>query len=238
MRRRRRLSGEVGLGPSQSTVNITASRQSVRLGVSKRCSAKLSMQQRGRLIACWASSSSPSSGTFSDQVARMRQLHLILGLACQLTVAATATAQPTTLKCEPEKSLMQEALCSGDQRYCARYLEVDTSKRTVAELNQGTGTSPQKWKTTAWSETHIERRQPSRRQHWPNGALAYEVETIELLNRFTGELTLSHITRGADARVLDKESALQIVNALGAGLKVVPLAQTTTYSCTTVQRAF
>lgn len=130
----------------------------------------------------------------------MRNLLVLLAIGFHVAAATPAKAQVMTLKCEAKPSYFHELLCAGDQRYCARYLQVDTNRRTVTELDQ--------------------------------------VETIEILNRFTGELTTSRVTKDAADRLLAQEAANQIAVALGSALKVVPLTHAEIHSCKTVQNAF
>jgi hypothetical protein len=152
-------------------------------------------------------------------------------------IPLVASAQSTHLLCKPIKpSLIHEALCTGDARYCGRLLEVDATNQQIREVLPTPESKPVKWSETIWSEGFIELHYPAQTQKWPNGRVAYVVKGKETLNRFTRELTTSYTTSDANDRYLPREEAMQIGRALGADLVVAPSYGTTQYSCEPVKR--
>ena len=138
--------------------------------------------------------------------------------------------------CKPESGFYQDLLCAGDQRYCARYIQIDERIRSVSELDSGIASLSKQPRRAIWSDTSITWMHPIQNQSWPNGKLAYRIETTEILDRFTGQLTRSTRTTDAAGKHLTKEAANQIVQALGGAVTAIPLNQIETFQCKEVER--
>jgi hypothetical protein len=146
--------------------------------------------------------------------------------------ALPAFGQSTQLVCKPSNpTFIDNAICAGDVRLCARFFELDAKAKSIREIPPSPDSTVARWSEAVWSDSFVEMSLPDRVQKWPNGRTAYVVRSKETLNRFTGELVVAYTTWSADSRYLPREEALQIARALGDALVAAPSYGSTSYSC-------